>query len=135
MNGKFTPSAERALQETLRQAAGLGHTYIGSEHLLLGLAAAEDSPAAVALAEKGATHSRIREAVVGFAGEGAESHVTPSDMTPRVRHIIEASAREAERSGQSTVGTWIINGLSDGRPFAAYIFCAAVASSPFPPRP
>ncbi len=105
MNGKFTPSAERALQETLRQAAGLGHTYIGSEHLLLGLAAAEDSPAAVALAEKGATHSRIREAVVGFAGEGAESHVTPSDMTPRVRHIIEASAREAERSGQSTVGS------------------------------
>ena len=105
MNGKFTPSAERALQETLRQAAGLGHTYIGSEHLLLGLAAAEGSPAAAALAEKGATHSRIREAVVGFAGEGAESRVTPSDMTPRVRHIIEASAREAERSGQSAVGS------------------------------
>ena len=105
MTNRFTERAQNALNGALREASSLGHTYIGSEHLLLGLLAEKEGIASKFLRARGADSEKIREAVAELSGVGAESRVSASDMTPRVRKIILDSAAEASRSGQSYVGT------------------------------
>ena len=88
MTNRFTERAQRALNASLSAAADLGHTYIGSEHILLGLMADDASIAAKMLRAHGADRTRVREAVVNMAGEGVPSQVSPADMTPRTQKII-----------------------------------------------
>ena len=105
MANRFTGRAQNALNGALREASALGHTYIGSEHLLLGLLSEEASIAAKLLSARGITAENVRHGVVELSGAGAPCRVSPSDMTPRVRKIIQDSAIEAGRAGQSYVGT------------------------------
>ena len=105
MNNRFTESAQRALNAALSAACELGHNYIGSEHLLLGMLSEEDSMAGKALAEHGITEQKVREIVINIAGKGVPTSVSPADMTPRTKKIIEASSYEALRSGQNYIGT------------------------------
>ena len=105
MTNRFTERAQNALNGALREASALGHTYIGSEHLLLGLLGESDGIAAKLLKARGADSESVREAVTELSGAGSESRVSPADMTPRVRKIILESAAEASRCGQSYVGT------------------------------
>ena len=102
---RFTQKAQNVLNRALSCAREMGHTYIGSEHLLLGLIYEEDSVASKLLTEKGVTPEKIKSAVEGFAGVGTMSDVSAADMTPRTKHIIENSATEALRMGQSYIGT------------------------------
>ena len=105
MTNRFTLRAQNALNGSLREASALGHTYIGSEHLLLGLLCEGDSIASKLMIARGVSVEKYRGAIVDLAGVGAESRVSPADMTPRVRKIILDSATEATRCGQSYVGT------------------------------
>ena len=105
MNNRFTKKAQNTLNNALRFAAEMGHTYIGSEHILLGLAAETDSVAAKVLGGKGVTVEKLREEVAAVSGLGNGSAVSPADMTPRTKRIIEGSAMEAVRGGQSYIGT------------------------------
>ena len=105
MTNRFTTRAQNALNGALREAATLGHTYVGSEHLLLGLLTEGEGIAAKLMTARGVEADRLRGAVVELSGAGARSRVSPSDMTPRVRRIIQDSAAEAGRAGQSYVGT------------------------------
>ncbi len=105
MTNRFTSRAQNALNYALREASLLGHTYIGSEHLLLGLLREENGIASKLMHGKGADMDKIRRMLMDLSGAGAETHVSPSDMTPRVRKIILDSAAEASRCGQSYVGT------------------------------
>ncbi|MBQ3063687.1 MAG: ATP-dependent Clp protease ATP-binding subunit [Clostridia bacterium] len=105
MNNRFTGKAQNALNNSLRFARALGHTYIGSEHLLLSLAAEGDSVAAKLLAKHGVTVEAVRAKIAEAVGVGSESAVTPADMTPRTKKIIEGSAIEAARAGQNYIGT------------------------------
>ena len=105
MTNRFTGRAQNALNGALREAATLGHTFVGSEHLLLGLLAEGESIAAKLMAARGVDSEKIRTAVVELSGTGGKSRVSPADMTPRVRRIIQSSAAEASRNGQSYVGT------------------------------
>ncbi len=105
MTNRFTMRAQNALNGSLREASALGHTYIGSEHLLLGLLCEGDSIASKLMTARGVDADKFRGAMVELSGAGAESRVSPSDMTPRVRKIILDSAAEATRCGQSYVGT------------------------------
>jgi Clp amino terminal domain, pathogenicity island component len=67
----FSPLARKVLEQTLREALQLGHNYLGTEHLLLGLFCATDSAAARVLVAAGADHARVREQVVELlAGRG-----------------------------------------------------------------
>ena len=104
-NNKFTQKAQNTLNHALTAARELGHTYIGSEHLLLGLLCESDSIAARLLAARGADASRVRKSIVDIAGEGSPSYVTPADMTPRAKKIIEGSAAESQRNGNRYIGT------------------------------
>ena len=105
MNNRFTAKAQNVLNNALRIAAALGHTYIGSEHLLLSLAAEGEGVAAKLLAARGVTPDDIQRVLVETAGQGTMSHVTPTDMTPRTKRILEASAAESEKCGQNYIGT------------------------------
>jgi ATP-dependent Clp protease ATP-binding subunit ClpC len=83
----------------------MGHTYIGSEHILYGLANETDSVASKLLESKGATKARIKEVIVSYSGTGTKSFLSSKDMTPRTKTIIENSGREASASSAHFIGT------------------------------
>ena len=105
MTNKFTQKAQNTLSRALSSARELGHTYVGSEHLLFALLTEKDSISARLLLSKGADPDKLKKSIVELAGIGTPSRVSPSDMTPRVRKIIEASAAESEKSGTNYIGT------------------------------
>lgn len=105
MINHLTKKAEAALNHAVEFAREMGHTYIGSEHLLLGLCATKDSIALRLLTESGVRESDIHEMVVSCTGLGMRSHVSSADMTPRLQKIIEGSALEAIKYGSFRVGT------------------------------
>ena len=105
MANKFTQKAQNTLNRALTCARELGHTYIGSEHLLLGLIQEKDSIASRLLIAKGTDFEKLRKGIVDVAGEGSPSFVSPSDMTPRAKRIIEASSAESVKNGNRYIGT------------------------------
>lgn len=106
MNSKFTMKAQNAINAALDTARSLGHTYIGSEHLLIGLTAERDSASARMLAARGGAPEKIREATVAVSGRGSpNARVGASDMTPCVKKIIEDSGNLSLQFGQSYIGT------------------------------
>lgn len=105
MTNRFTERAQNALNHALQAASRLGHTYIGSEHILLGLLSEEDSIAGKILSARGVEAERVRAIIIDLAGEGVPGTVSPSDMTPRTQRIIQTSAHESAAAGQSYIGT------------------------------
>ena len=105
MTNKFTAKAQRALERAHSEACALGHTYIGSEHILLGLSGEKDSVASRLLAARGIDFHGLRSAVADMSGSGSHSQVSPSDMTPRTRRIIEAAAVESVKNMSNYIGT------------------------------
>ncbi len=102
---RFTQKAQSVLNRALAYASELGHTYIGSEHILLGLAGENDSVAAGILSARGADFESLKDSIVKYAGVGTASNVSAADMTPRTKRIIELSSYEAMRLGQNYIGT------------------------------
>ncbi len=105
MRNRFTQKAQNVLNYSIRFANELGHTYIGSEHLLLGLLAEESGVAAHLLKQRGATIEATKSAVVQVAGIGTPSSLSATDMTPRTKNIIESSLYESQRNRQDYIGT------------------------------
>ena len=102
---RFTQKAQNVLNRALTYAREMGHTYVGSEHILLGLIGEEDCVASKILLEKEISFDKVKAAVESFAGIGTMSDVSAADMTPRTKRIIEASANEAIKLSQSYIGT------------------------------
>ena len=105
MNQKFTKKAQNVLNLTQKFASEMGHTYIGSEHLLMGLVGQQDCIAAKLLLARGADFSRVHDAVASLTGVGSCSSVSPEDMTPRLRRILEGAAQQSSSTAQSYIGT------------------------------
>ena len=105
MSNRFTEKAEKALNNAAKIAEALGHTYIGSEHILLSLAKDKTSTATAILMKNNVTYEKISDAVKNFSGIGTKSVLTPSDMTPRSRKIVENSYRISIRYGAMKIGT------------------------------
>ncbi|MBQ8357657.1 MAG: ATP-dependent Clp protease ATP-binding subunit [Clostridia bacterium] len=105
MNNRFTQKAQNTLNNALRFASEMGHTYIGSEHILLALTAETDSVAAKVLAGRGVSVEKLKNEIAALSGLGSGSSVSPADMTPRTKRIIEGSAMESVRTGQNYIGT------------------------------
>ncbi len=105
MANKFTVKAQNALEGAEREARSLGHTYIGSEHILLGLLGVGDSIASKLLVARGVSFGEIHHTLKKISGSGSCSRVGPDDMTPRARRIIEASAYEARKRSSGYIGT------------------------------
>ena len=105
MENKFTQKAQNALNTALHLARELGHTYVGSEHLLLGLAAEQDGIASKLLDGLGVSFEQLKETVSGITGIGAPSYVSAGDMTPRVKKILEVASETAHKNHQTYIGT------------------------------
>ena len=105
MRNRFTQKAQNALNFSLGSASDMGHTYIGSEHLLLGLCREESGVAAHYLQSRGIDAEKVKNAIIRLAGAGVPSSVSATDMTPRTKSIIQASLTEAQRCGQELIGT------------------------------
>ena len=105
MNIGFTGKAQNALSNALYTACEMGHTCVGSEHLLLGLLSESDGIAARVLSDRGVTKEKMRKVVEDVSGIGETTKLSAADMTPRTKKIIEASARCAMGMGHGYVGT------------------------------
>ena len=88
----FTPRANDAVNLALSQACLLGHTYIGSEHLLLGLLLEGSTGSCAALHQRGVHAEAVLEQLIKTVGRGIQSRLSPADMTPRCRRILPDSA-------------------------------------------
>ena len=102
---RFTERAQQALSKAQEAAGSFGHSYIGSEHLLLGLLREGGGPAAKALAAAGVTDEALVKQIEDLSGRGTPDASAPQGMTPRTKRIIELSIRAAAQMGTGYVGT------------------------------
>lgn len=105
MSNKFTESAEKALNNALSLAEKFGHTYIGSEHLLLSIAEGKDLRCAEMLSRYGIDNEKIKKAIAENSVCGEETKHTPNHMTPKLRQIIRNAYEKAVSNGASQVNT------------------------------
>ncbi len=108
----FNESANTALNYAVECAENLGHTYIGSEHILLGLLSDSKMVSASILAVKKVTLKKAEEQVKATVGIGIPTVLTPDDITPRCRRIIEnALSLTDKRLGNSAGTEQLLNSL------------------------
>ncbi len=105
MSDRFTEKAECALNKSVKMAEKLGHTYIGSEHLLLALAEDELCCASLILKKNGLNKERISAIIKEYSGTGVRSKLSSKDLTPRARKILEGAYDNAMQYGGGTIGT------------------------------
>ena len=101
----FTEKANKSLNAAVKAAEGLGHTYIGSEHILLGLLSDTSTVAGAVLAAHNITYADIEEELKRSIGVGVPTELQPDDFTPRSKNILETSVAFARQMGQQLVGT------------------------------
>ncbi len=115
MMQRFTDDAQRVLSFAQEAALELGHDYVGTEHVLIGLIKVKNGVAAKALNELGLSAETIIEDVEEHIGRGNKK---PSSvyMTPRVKHVLELAVEVANRMNHNYVGTEhiLLGLLSDG---------------------
>ncbi len=103
MTNRFTDNAEKALSAAFSFAKNLGHTSVGSEHILLGLLSRTDSIAAKLLEKHGITKELIHDSIAKMNGVGDRADGV--DMSPGAKIIIENSGAEALATNQNYIGT------------------------------
>ena len=101
----FTGKAILAMKEAIHAAEELGHTYIGSEHLLLGLMKEGGNAAASALAAQQLDADKLRHAVIDLVGRGIPAEVREDCLTPSLVSILEDAKERARDAGKALAGT------------------------------
>jgi len=102
---RFTDQARRVVVLAQEEARMLGHGYIGTEHILLGLLSEGEGLAAQALRALEITLEAAREQVSEIIGEGTGQPAGHIPFTPRTKKVLELSLREAQRLGDGYIGT------------------------------
>ena len=102
---RFTDRARNVVVLAQQEARLLKHNYIGTEHILLGLARETDGLAAKALDALGIGLEAVREQVVEITGQGQKSPSGHIPFTPRAKKVLELSLREALQFGHNYIGT------------------------------
>ena len=103
---KFTPTAEEALQLAQEAAGELGHGYMGTEHLLLGLMREDEGLAHTVLTEAGLTDDLLTEMIRKAAGSRpADNSSSAQNLSPRTKHVLEIAMEDAIRGGYAYIGT------------------------------
>ena len=103
---RFTDRARRVVVLAQHEARTLGHDYIGTEHILLGLIDEGQGVATTALTSMGVSLHEMRQAVQDSIGRGTEppesGHIP---FTPRAKKVLELSLRESQELGHTYIGT------------------------------
>lgn len=127
MFSNFTEKARASIEEAHHGACRLGHNYIGSEHLLLGLIEEGSGVAARELEKMGVTAEKVENKIREYMGTQTPlPEDTELSLTPRTKRILELAAYEARRMGHNYIGTeHILMGvLRDGEGVGAKILAA-----------
>ncbi|MDQ2084888.1 ATP-dependent Clp protease ATP-binding subunit [Herbivorax sp. ANBcel31] len=105
MYGRFTEKAEKAMKFSQEVAMELGHNYVGTEHLLLGLIKEGSGVAARVLQNQAMTEEKVIKEIEELIGRGEMTNEQPLGLTPRTKRVLELSFREARRIGHNYIGT------------------------------
>ena len=102
---RFTDRARRAVDAAAVAARGLGHNFVGTEHLLLGLFAQPEGLAARALAEAGVDRTAVEAKVLEIVPRGGDPMLDNPLYTPRASIALQGALEEALRLGHNYIGT------------------------------
>ena len=102
---KFSEKARRVLSLAQEEAQRFNHTYIGTEHILLGLVRETDGVAAKVLNNLGVELTKVRSAVEFIIGRGERTPSGEIGLTPRAKKVIELAVDEARRLNHNYIGT------------------------------
>ncbi len=128
MFSNFTEKSRDAIKKAHDAACELGHGYVGSEHLLLGLIKEGSGVAAKALSGAGVTAEKVEDKIREITGTGEKLALnTELSLTPRSKRILELAAMEARRLGHNYIGTEhiLMAIIRDGDGVAAQILIAS----------
>ncbi len=101
----FTDKANDALTCALTCAMSMGHTYIGSEHILYGLCGCKGGVAYMILEQNGITCASVISRINALIGKGLPTKLTVADFTPRSKRILESAVLIAQSMGKNAAGT------------------------------
>ncbi len=101
----FTQKANKALNMALESAQEMGHNYVGTEHILLGLLLENTGVAAAALKQCGVTEKDLKDRIDASEGLSYPTSLTPNDFTPRTKRVLKAAMLASAKMGSSYVGT------------------------------
>lgn len=120
---KFSERARRVLTSAQDEAQRLNHSYIGTEHLLLGLIREEEGVGAKVLTSLGVTLTKVRSAVEYIIGRGEKAATGEIELTPRAKRVIELAIDEARHLGHNYIGTehLLLGLLHEGEGVAASV--------------
>jgi len=102
---KFSERARRVLTLAQEEAEHFNHSYIGTEHILLGLVREEEGVAAKVLTNLGVSLSKLRSAIEFTMGRGEKPTTGEIGLTPRAKRVIELAIDEARQLGHNYIGT------------------------------
>lgn len=105
MGNNFTPKAENALNRAVKIAEEMGHTYIGTEHVLFAISEDESCCASVLLKKHKVTSEILYNSIKEYSGVGSTSKLTSKDTTPKCRKLLENSYKIAKKYSSSRIGT------------------------------
>ncbi|HUT18410.1 MAG TPA: ATP-dependent Clp protease ATP-binding subunit [Anaerolineae bacterium] len=102
---RFTRRARQALRLAQEEAQRLNHSYIGTEHLLIGLIRVDNSVASKVLQGVGVDLGQVRELVQQTSGVGHGPDLRDETLTPRIKRVLELALNEARRMGHHYIDT------------------------------
>ena len=116
----FTEKANTALNLAISSAQELGHTYVGTEHILLGLVKEGSGVASVVLSQCGLDETALYNLITDSIGKGSYCVLTPDDFTPRTKRVMQMAVINSAKMGHNYVGTehLLISILSERDSFA-----------------
>jgi hypothetical protein len=120
---RFTDRARHVLARSNEEAQGLGHGFVGTEHLLLALFDSTDGIAAQVLGEAGITKSMVESEIVARIEPGSAFEAGKRPFTPRAKAVVQNAVAEALALGHNYVGTehLLIALFGDGEAVAAKV--------------
>lgn len=101
----FSAKANAALNSAVNCAEDMGHTYVGSEHILAGLLKDSGSVAGVILGTRKITCNGVCDFIKASVGVGIPTRLTENDITPKAKKIIKASVQASQNEGTALTGT------------------------------
>ncbi len=103
MFDKFSEKAAQVFVTAQEEAREMGHSYVGTEHILLGLLKVGKNPASDILADMGVTYSKTKSEIISMVGMGMRGFITSPQMTPRARRVTELAYEEAKLLGSDKI--------------------------------
>ncbi len=130
-NNSLTKDAARLIKLAVSLAGSMGHTYVGTEHLLLASGSLDRSAASAVLMRFGILPGMIEREIVRSIGKGTACRVGIGDLTVNARSVIESAIRTSKLCAEAKTGTeYILGALSSNRYCSAYRILQSCGAKP-----